>query len=330
MTTTARVALFDQVGGPEVLRITDIPLDLPAAGQVQVRIEAIGLNRVETLFRAGHWPVQPTLPGSRLGFEAAGTVELVGDGVEHVKPGDPVTVLSANDMSRYGVYASVVNLPAATVSPRPATIDAVTAAALWVAYLTAYGTLIEAAEVQAGEYVLITAASSAVGLAAIQVARQVGAIPIAVTRTSAKVEQLRTAGAAHVIARDGGDLVERVQEITGGGAQVVLDAVGGPGLTEVAQALEANGRVVVYGFLDPRPTPLPMNWPVRVHGYDLEHMAADPTVMGRAAQFLGEGLMSGALVPTIGRTFDFGNIADAHRYLESNDQVGKIVVTVEH
>jgi NADPH:quinone reductase-like Zn-dependent oxidoreductase len=330
MTTTARVAIFDQVGGPEVLRITDIPLDLPAAGQVQVRIEAIGLNRVETLFRAGYWPVQPTLPGSRLGFEAAGTVELVGEGVNHVKPGDPVTVLSANDMSRFGVYANVVNLPATTVSPRPDTIDAVTAAGLWVAYLTAYGTLVEAAEVQSGEYVLITAASSAVGLAAIQVARQVGAIPIAVTRTSAKVEQLRAAGAAHVIARDEGDLVARVQEITGGGAHVVLDAVGGPGLSEVAQAVVANGRVVVYGFLDPRPTPFPMNWPLRVHGYDLEHMAVDPVVMGRAARFLGEGLASGALVPIIGRTFDFEDIADAHRYLESNDQVGKIVVTVEH
>jgi NADPH:quinone reductase-like Zn-dependent oxidoreductase len=330
MTNSARVAIFDQVGGPEVLRITQIPLEAPTAGQVQVRIDAIGLNRVETLFRAGFWPVQPTLPASRLGFEAAGTVELVGEGVEHVKPGDPVTVLSANDMSRYGVYADVVNLPATTVSPRSAAIDAVTAAGLWVAYLTAYGTLVEAADVQAGEFVLITAASSAVGLAAIQVARQVGAIPVAVTRTSAKAEQLRAAGAAHVIARDGGDLVERVREITGGGAEVALDAVGGPGLTEVAQAVQANGRVVVYGFLDPRPTPFPMNWPLRVHGFDLEHMAIDPLVMGRAAQFLSDGLTSGALVPTIGRTFDFEEIAAAHRYLESNDQVGKIVVTVQH
>jgi NADPH:quinone reductase-like Zn-dependent oxidoreductase len=330
MTNSARVAIFDHVGGPEVLRITQVTLEAPAAGEVQVRIDAIGLNRVETLFRAGYWPVQPTLPGSRLGFEAAGTVERVGDGVDHVKPGDPVTVLSANDMSRYGVYADVVNLPAATVSPRPATIDAVTAAGLWVAYLTAYGTLVEAAEVQAGEYVLITAASSAVGLAAIQVARHVGAIPIAITRTSAKADQLRAAGAAHVIARDGGDLLEQIAEITGGRAQVAIDAIGGPGLTEVAQAVETNGRVVVYGFLDPRPTPLPLNWPLRVHGYDLEHMAVDPVVMGRAAQFLGEGLVSGALAPTIGRTFDFEDIADAHRYLESNDQVGKIVVTVQH
>jgi NADPH:quinone reductase-like Zn-dependent oxidoreductase len=330
MTNSARVAIFDQVGGPEVLRITQIPLEAPTAGQVQVRIDAIGLNRVETLFRAGFWPVQPTLPASRLGFEAAGTVELVGEGVEHVKPGDPVTVLSANDMSRYGVYADVVNLPATTVSPRSAAIDAVTAAGLWVAYLTAYGTLVEAADVHAGEFVLITAASSAVGLAAIQVARQVGAIPVAVTRTSAKAEQLRAAGAAHVIARDGGDLVERVREITGGGAEVALDAVGGPGLTEVAHAVQANGRVVVYGFLDPRPTPFPMNWPLRVHGFDLEHMAIDPLVMGRAAQFLSDGLTSGALVPTIGRTFDFEEIAAAHRYLESNDQVGKIVVTVQH
>jgi NADPH:quinone reductase-like Zn-dependent oxidoreductase len=330
MTTTARVAIFDQVGGPDVLRIAHLPLEAPAPGEVQVRIEAIGLNRAETLFRAGYWPVQPTLPGSRLGFEAAGVVEAVGEGVDHVKSGDPVTIISAGDMSRYGVYADLVNLPGAVVSPRPPEIDATSAAGLWVAYLTAFGTLVDAADVQAGEYVLVTAASSAVGLAAIQVARHVGAIPIAITRTSAKADRLLAAGAAHVIARDEGDLVQRVLEITGGGAQVALDAIGGPGLTEIASAVAANGRVVAYGFLDPRPTPLPMNWPLRVHGFDLEHMAVDPVAMGRAAQFLGEGLMSGAFVPTIDRTFELSDIADAHRYLESNDQVGKVVVTVQH
>lgn len=324
------MAQFDSVGGPEVLRIVEVPLQELAEGEVQVRVDAIGVNRMDTLYRAGYWPVQPTLPGSRLGFEAAGVVEQVGAGVTHVKPGNTVSVVGGQDMSRYGVYADRVNLPGAVVMPRPPEMDAVTSAALWVAYLTAYGALVEVGGMQRGDHVLITAASSAVGLAAIQIANHVGAIPIAVTRTSAKSAQLRQAGAAHVLAGDGGDVVARAREISGQGVQIVFDAVGGPGVADIAQAAETAGYVIVYGFLDPRPILFPMNWPLRMYGFNVEHIAADPAVMGRAVQFLTAGVRSKALAPTVDRTFDLADVAEAHRYLESNEQVGKVVITVQH
>jgi len=330
MTTTARVAQFDSVGGPEVLHIVEVPLRDPAEGEVQVRIDAIGVNRMDTLYRAGHWPVQPTLPGSRLGFEAAGLVERVGAGVEHVKPGDTVAIVAGQDVSRYGVYADRVNLPAAVVMARPPEMDAVTSAALWVAYLTAYGALIEVGDMKAGDHVLITAASSAVGLAAIQIANHVGAVPIAVTRTSAKSEQLLKAGAAYVLTADSGDVIERAREISGQGVQIIFDAVGGPGVAEIAQAAETAGHVIVYGFLDPRPILFPMNWPLRMYGFNVEHVAADPAMMGRAVQFIGAAVASGALAPTIDRTFELADAAEAHRYVESNEQVGKVVITVQH
>jgi NADPH:quinone reductase-like Zn-dependent oxidoreductase len=330
MTTTARVAQFDSVGGPEVLKVVQVPLEEPAAGDVQVRIDAIGMNRVEVLFRAGHWPEQPTFPGSRLGIEAAGVVEKVGAGIVHVKPGDTVSIVGGQNMSRYGVYADYVNLPGLMVMPRPPELEAVPAAALWVAYLTAYATLVEVGQAKAGDYVLITAATSSVGLAAIQIANHIGAIPIAVSRTSHKSEQLLKAGAAHVLSNDDGNVVERAREISGRGVQIILDAVGGPGTADIAQAAETAGLLVVYGFLDPRPILFPRNWPLRMYGFNVEHVAADPEIMARAAQFIGSGAMSGALVPTVDRTFELADIAEAHRYVESNQQVGKVVVTVQH
>ncbi|TDC41520.1 zinc-binding dehydrogenase [Micromonospora sp. KC213] len=155
------------------------------------------------------------LPGSRLGFEAAGSVEQVGPGVVGFEPGEAVSIVSDQEMSSHGVYADRLNVPAAALVPRPADMDAVTGAAVWTSYLTAYGALVEVGQVNAGDAVAITAASSSVGLAAVQIANHLGAVPIAVTRTATKSAHLLQAGAAHVIARDTDDLVDRVHAVTG-------------------------------------------------------------------------------------------------------------------
>ncbi|MFB9469571.1 zinc-dependent alcohol dehydrogenase family protein [Nonomuraea salmonea] len=321
--------LFHELGGPDVLKIEDVRLDAPGPGEVRVRVEAIGLNRAEALFRAGTYYYQPALPGSRLGFEAAGTVEEVGPEVAGFAPGDAVSILSDQEMSRHGVYADRVNVPAGCLLP--SRVDPVTGAALWTTYLTAYGALVEAGRINPGDSVVITAASSGVGLAAIQIANHLGAVPIAVTRTAAKSARLLQAGAAHVIAADEDDLAGRVAAVTGGqGARVVFDAVAGPGLSELAETVAADGLLIVYGWLDPRPAPLPMNWPITVHGYHVGLVTADPGRMKRARALIEAGLRAGTLKPVIDRTFDLADIVEAHRHLESNTQIGKIVVTVRH
>lgn len=331
MTTHARTVRFDELGGPDVLKIEETRLDAPGPGEVRVRVEAIGLNRAEALFRAGAYYYQPALPGSRLGFEAAGTVEGVGPDVDGFAPGDPVSVSGDGHMSRHGVYADRLNVPAQALMRRPATVDAVTGAALWTSYLTAYGALVEVGRLDQGDHVLITAASSAVGLAAIQIANHLGAVPIAVTRSAAKAASLEREGAAHVITTDQGGLVDRVRAVTGGrGARVVFDAVSGPGLAEVAETVAAGGLLVVYGWLDPRPAPLPLNWPLNVHGFNVDLITGDAARLARARAFIEAGFRSGTLAPVIDRTFDFADIAEAHRHLESNTQLGKIVVTVRH
>lgn len=244
----ANVVLFDETGGPEVLRLAE--MSLPAPGQGQVRIDAIGLNRADTLFRAGGYYYRPTLPVSRLGSEAAGVVEAVGPEVTRFAPGDAVSVLLiGTGMSEDGIYADRAVVQEDAVLSRPAGMDASTGAAVWMSCLTAYGALIEVGRARPGDHVLITAASSSVGTAAIQIAGQIGAIPIAVTRTEAKAEQLVRTGAAHVIATDHDDLADRVKDITGGeGARIVFDSIGGPGLTQLAQLVARDGTLIVYGW----------------------------------------------------------------------------------
>ncbi|MGK4581180.1 zinc-dependent alcohol dehydrogenase family protein [Kitasatospora sp. HPMI-4] len=327
----AKSVVFDEIGGPEVLRTVEVALGEPGPGEVLVRIDAIGLNRAEALFRAGTYYYQPTLPGSRLGYEASGEVLSVGEGVTGFAAGDQVTSTVLGGMSERGVYGDHVVTAAADLVHRPAGVDAVTGAAVWLSYGTAYGALVEKGGLRPGDHVLVTAASSSVGVAAIQIANHLGAIPVAVTRSAGKREQLLDLGAAHVIALDEEDLLDRVREITDGrGAEFVFDPVAGPGLQTTAQAVAAGGLLIVYGWLDPRPAPLPLNWGLRILGYAHLEVLADPAARRRTAHFINAGLRAGTLVPVIDRTFDLSEIVDAHRHLESNSQVGKVVVTVRH
>ncbi|MFG2534236.1 zinc-dependent alcohol dehydrogenase family protein [Streptomyces sp. NPDC048511] len=324
-----RVVVFDRTGAPDVLHLVDEPLDEPGTGEVRIRIEAAGVNRLDQMMRAGHYPGPVRLPHARLGCEGTGTVDAVGPGVEGITAGDAVIITAVPAMDLNGTYAEYTTVPAASVVPRPAGLDATAAAALWVAYSTAYGALVEKAATRPGDHVLITAASSAVGLAAIQVARQIGAVPLAVTRSGAKKDALLAAGAEAVIATDRDDVSEAARRHTGGaGADIILDTVMGPGLADLSKAAKPGGTLVTAGWLDPRPASFPMNWPLTIIGYASFEHTLDPTVVRRIAAFLEAGLRTGALRPTVDRVFGLDDIVAAHAYLEEGHQVGKIVVTV--
>ncbi|WP_189188845.1 zinc-dependent alcohol dehydrogenase family protein [Streptomyces albiflavescens] len=326
--TTSRTVLFHELGGPDVLKIEDVEVPAPGPGEVLVRVEALGLNRAEALFRAGTYYYQPTLPASRLGYEASGTVEAVGEGVTDFAVGDPVMTGPGIEMSAQGVYAERVVLPDTAVVPRPETVDAVTGAAAWLTYTTAYGALLETAGLKPGDHVLITGASSGVGTAAIQVARRIGAIPLATTRSEAKRRRLLDLGAEHVIVSDDEDVPKEARRLTGGrGAEVVFDAIGGPGFRTLGEALTEGGAMLVYGWLDQRPAELPWNWPLTVHTY--ANFALTSTAAGRrrSTAFLNAGLRDGGFRPPVAEVFEgLDRIADAHRLMESNTHFGKIVV----
>ncbi|MGH8503526.1 MAG: zinc-dependent alcohol dehydrogenase family protein [Gammaproteobacteria bacterium] len=327
-----RVVRFHETGGPEVLRVEDLEVATPGPNEIRINIDAIGLNRAEAMFRSGIYLEEPRLP-ARLGYEAAGTVEAIGSGVTDFAEGDPVSVVPAFSLNDYGMYAEQAVVPAAAAVRTPAGLDTIHAAAVWMPYLTAYGVLIDIGRLTYDDPVIIPAASSSVGLAAIQIANSIGAISIATTRTSAKKAALLEAGAAQVIVTEEQDLVAEVKRITGDrGARIVFDPVGGPQVEKLAQAMARFGTLFVYGALSGQPTPFPtiaaMNKALSLRGYVLFEISRDPQRLARACAYVTGGLESGALKPTIAKTFTLDEIVEAHRYMESNQQFGKIVVTV--
>ena len=205
----ARIVRFHKTGGPEVLRIENVEVPPPGKGEVQITVKALGLNRAESMFRSGQYLEDPKLP-ARLGYEAAGTVAAVGPGVEGFKVGDAVSTIPAFSLNQYGLYGDLANAPVHAVTHHPASLSWEEAAAVWMQYLTAYGALIDIAKLGKGDTALIPAASSSVGLAAIQIAKRIDAIPVALTRGSSKKQALLKAGAVHAIATDEQDLVKEI------------------------------------------------------------------------------------------------------------------------
>ncbi|MFI9154881.1 zinc-dependent alcohol dehydrogenase family protein [Streptomyces sp. NPDC053367] len=330
MSITARAVLFHEIGGPDVLSVEEVELPAPGPGEVLVRVEALALNRAEALFRSGGYFYQPTLPGSRNGYEAAGVVEAVGPEVTAFAPGDPVLSAANRELSDHGVYGDLVLLPETALVPRPTGVDAETAAAVWVTYSTAYGALVERAGMRAGDHVLITGASSGVGTAAIQVARRAGAVPVATTRTEAKRRRLLELGAEHVIVTGAEDVVEETRRLTGGrGAEIVLDAIGGAEFAALGAAAVEDGTLISYGWLNEQPILLPMRWPLTVLGYNNFALVGTAEGRRRTAHYIGSGLTDGTLRPVVAEVFDgLDRIQDAHRLMDSNAHTGKIVVRV--
>lgn len=326
----SKVVRFNETGGPEVLKIADEMIGEPGPNELRVRIEAIGLNRAEVMFRSGRYLEEPRLPAP-IGYEAAAVVEALGPGVSGFEVGQPVCVIPAFSMNDYGVYAEQAIVPVHSVVERPKNIDAHTAAAVWMSYPTAWGALFDIAGMTFGDDVIVTAASSSVGLTAIQMANAVGATPIAVTRTSAKAKALKDAGAAHVIVSEEQDLVAEVMKITAGkGARIVFDPIGGPQLETLAQATAPFGVIFQYGALSPEPTPFPLfaalGKGITIRGYTLFEFNNNPQKLAQCVEFVNKGLAGGRFKPVIDKVFKLDEIVEAHRYLESNRQFGKIIV----
>lgn len=328
----ARVVRFHEHGGPEVLKIEEVDLPAPGRGEVQIRVKALGLNRAEAMMRSGLYLETPSFPAG-LGFEAAGTVEALGEDVDGLAPGDAVSVIPPLSMLQWPAYGELASFPSAHVVKHPASLSWEAAAAVWMQYVTAYGALIDIAAIRRGNFVVITAASSSVGLAAIQIANSVGATTIAVTRSSAKKQALLDAGAAHVIAAAEEDLEGRLKAIAGpAGVQVVFDPIGGPIFEPLTAAMARGGLLIEYGALSAEPTPFPLfkvlSKSLTLRGYVVHEITGDPVRLEAAKAFVLDGLRSGALQPVIARTFPFEQIVEAHRFLESNEQFGKVVVTL--
>ena len=326
-----KVVRIHKPGGPEALQIEDLEVGAPGPGEARVKIEAIGLNRSEAMYRQGGYIQPPKLP-ALIGYEASGVVEALGEGVIGFSPGDRVSIIPKFQQGNYGVYAEAAIVPAHGLFKLPDSISSIDGAAIWMQYLTAMA-IIEVGKATIGDFVIIPAASSSVGLAAIQLANWAGAVPIAATRRSGKAAALKAHGARHVIATEESDLVAEVKQITGGkGARLVFDPVGGPYVMTLAQAMAPEGIMFIYGGLSGQDTPY-LNWPAAFGSLSLRGWVASfiwnhPDRFARATDLVLRGLTGGQLKAVIDKTFPLDEIVEAHRYLESNQQIGKVVVTV--
>ena len=328
----SRAITFDRPGGPEVLQYVETKLAAPGPQEIRISVRAVGINRAEAMWRNDDYIERVRFPAC-LGYEAAGIVDALGSDVSSFAIGEAVNVIPSFSMNDYHTYGEIIIVPAYAVVKQPASLSFVEAASVWMMFITAYGALIEDAKVKEGDFVLIPAASSSVGLAAIQLARYAGATPIALTRTADKRRQLLEAGAAHVIATAESDLVAEVMRITDGrGARVAFDPVGGPMFAKLIAALAPGGIIYLYGLLSDAPTELPVLQMIAkvptIKAHNIWLTSGDAVRRKAAVEFVGAGLAGGALKPVIDRVFAFDEMVEVHRYLEQNGQFGKIVVTV--
>ena len=328
----SRSVVLQQFGGPEVLHIQEVSVGLPAPTEVRLHIRAIGINRTELTLRSGRSPVKPVLP-SGIGFEAAGEIEALGADVTGYGVGDRVALIPTYNAAQFGLYGELALAPARSLVAIPDGVSFEQAAATWVAFGTAWGGLLSLGSLRPEQHVVITAASSSVGLAAIQIANSIGARPIALTRGTSKAEVLLAHGAAHALDATAVDLEDQVKELTEGrGADLVFDAVGGVGFSTLAKSTKAGGLLVMYGALDANPTTVPpfdvFARDLTIRGLALPALARNEQASAAMRRFVQAGLADGLLKPLIARTFPFGEVAEAHRFVESADRLGKVVVTV--
>jgi NADPH:quinone reductase-like Zn-dependent oxidoreductase len=284
------------------------------------------------MWRNDKYVESPIFPAG-LGYDAAGIVDAVGKDVADFAVGNPVSTIPAFSQNKYFTYGEVILAPDHAVVKHPESLSFIEAASVWMMFITAYGALVFDAQVKAGDFVIIPAASSSVGLAAIQIANYAGATPIALTRTLKKKQRLHEVGAPHVIATQEQDMLAEVMRITNGnGARIAFDPVGGPDFPKLIAALTFQGIAYIYGALSEDDTTIPVLELIRkmpvVKGYNILLVTGDVERRTVAVEYVTKGLASGALKPIIDRTFKFHEMVEVHRYLENSGQFGKIVVSV--
>ena len=310
-----------EFGGPETLRLEETADPQPGPGQVLVRVEAIGINPVDTYIRSGSYGKRPLpyTPGS----DAAGTVEIVGEGVLAVKAGDRVYLAGTIT----GAYAEKALCTAAQVRPLPAQLSFAQGAAVHVPYYTAYFGLHNRARALPGEVLLVHGASGGVGLAAVQIARAGGLTVIGTAGSERGRRLVADQGARHVLDHTQEGYLDEIKALTGGkGVHVILEMLANINLPRDLGALAQDGRVVIIGSrgpveIDPR---LTMVKNLSILGMSLSNATETETARLHAA--LGAGLANGILVPIVAQEFPLADAPRAHEAIMASGAHGKIVL----
>jgi len=315
-----------EYGGPQVLKLEDVPEPRAGAGQVVVRVKAVGVNPVDVSIRTGAYSKILTLPYSP-GSDAAGLVETVGDGVTHVKPGDRVFITGTTSPGFTGAYAELALSRAAQVHPLPDPLTFAQGAAIHIPYGTAWRSLFQRANGRPGETVLVHGATGGVGVAAVQIARAHGFRVIGTGGTDRGRELVRQQGAHHVLDHKAPDYLDKLTGLTDGrGVDIILEMAAHVNLAKDLTVVAKGGRIVVIGSrgpveINPRDA---MMRDAAILGMHL----SNPTESEAASIWAGlrAGFANGTLKPVVGREMPLRDAAQAQQAVMEQSAYGKIVL----
>ncbi len=318
-----KAILVREFGGPEVLKLEEVPTPKPTAGQVLVRIHGAGVNPYDTYMRAGTYAVKPPLPYTP-GSDGAGVIEAVGDGVKKVKKGD--RVYTAKTLT--GAYAEYALALEEQVHALPERISFSQGAGVWVPYGTAYHALHHSAQARASETALVHGASGGVGSAAVQMARAMGLTVFGTAGTQKGIDLVKREGAHQVFDHSKAGYQEEILKATGGrGADVILEMLANVNLAADLKLLATNGRVVIIGnrgeiTINPRDLMLR-----RASARGFTVWAITPAEESEIHAGLIAGLENGTLRPVVGKELPLTEAARAHKEILEPGAAGKIVLT---
>lgn len=320
----AKAIRFDEIGGPEVLRLETVSVGEPGPGEARVRHTYVAVNFIDIYFRTGQYPL--ALPNG-LGSDAVGVVEAIGEGVDDIKVGDRVGYL----LGPQGAYSDVRVMPADVLIPLPDGISDKTAATLIMKGMTAQYLFRQVFPLKGGETILYHAAAGGVGLIACQWARALGVTMIGTVSTDEKAEVAKAHGCTHVIVSSRENIAKRVRELTGGkGVEVVFDSVGKDTLEASLDSLQVRGALVSNGtssgpvLIDTRV--LARKGSIWVTRPAMVHYATPRSHMLEMARELFDLVLAGKIKGEPGQTFALAEAADAHRALESRKTIGSTVL----
>ena len=324
---------INDYSGIDGLSLVDVPLEEPGAGEVRLRIQAFSLNWGDMDLMEDNYSFSFSGFPARIGMEAAGIVEAVGEGVEGITIGEHYCTLPYF-YDRKGASAETLIIDARYITPAPEGLSAVESASVWMQYMTAYFPLAEISKVGPGQHVLATAATSTAGGAALQIGRLLGAGMIGTTRTAANRDYLLALGADHVIVTDGSGppVAEQIMTMTGGkGIDAAFDPVGEGMIAQYSPALARNARIYFYGTLDTKPPVLPIVDMFQANAtfqpYSLFNYVEDPEMCARGKAFVYAALKDGRIRPRIDRVYPMEAYKEAWAYMRGHrNSHGKIVI----
>jgi len=328
---------FNRVGNHEVLEIANVPIPKPDENEVVVQMKAFGLNRADVLFYHGLYLDKPRFPNP-IGVEGAGVIYDIGKKANEFKVGDRVSVLPAFNFSEYGVLGDYALVPKNAVLKIPDSLSFIDASTIWMSYLTAYTGLVLKGKLKerTSPSVVISAASSSVGLSAIQIAKRFGAIVIATTRNSEKIEFLKRQKADYVINTKNENFMSRVSDITDNkGFDIAFDPLAGSFLSVLAECAAPEASILIYGYMLFQENTLYPNLQGLVKGLEISsihvntNLLRHPGKTQNAIEDVLSGIAEKMYCPVVDKVFAFEDFKNAFAYVKHGDLKGKVLMEIQ-